>query len=1130
MAAIRGKEEQPARSLAFISASLLMTLLCVLPGAWTAAQQPGATSAATRISAGDQVERALPPGDVHAYLLELGPGTHLLALDQRGLDYQIHRDESDSRIHDSPTFRDDRETLLLEPAIATTYRLSIQSNEYTGAPGEYALTVETLDDQSSIEAYRFMTFAVAAMHGGSDSVAKAALELYRRALAIWQKTGNVAEQARTQLSIAQLQYWNTGPWDWQDAADSAADAALLYESLGLETLHANALSLQAAALIESAYEADQSSESDSLSAARTIYEEALALFETAAALQEENEQWFERAQTLNNIGLTWHNRDRWTEAVPYYEEAAAEFRRLEEWAAEMNPLANLAVIDQDSGRLVRAAATQERLLEIMPPDREPAWRADTLDNYASAKLILGDTDTALARFFEALEIHESIQDLKGQGMSLTGIGSAYRVIGEIDLAEDYFSRALPVREAANDGAGQMTVLRSLAEIDIERDDFDAALAKLDRASRIANSESAILEIGLHKAEAWIGNGQYARAAQILDESRRLAEALESTRDLADAAFWLGKLAAAQGVTDRAGRELREAARIYESIDVRSGLASSLLELAKLEHASGNYAEAVGFAALAIETMEGLRTEVTNPELRAVYLGTRVEYHDLLIDSLMRSIDGVAQSAHETQLYRALEASERAKARATVDLINEASVDLSATIDPVIAGKLNGLYASLAEVQFQRNQLLESGEEGTPRFDAILSRLLRVRAEIDVLETEARNSHPQYAVVQNPEVLRAAEIQGALGPDELLLQYWLGDLGSYLWIVGPRSIRSVSLPQRTRVDDIARRLHASYASGPAIGSAAVERQELLDELAVGVLHPAAEEIARASRIIIAGDGALQYLPFSVMRLPNGRPLIESHELLSVPSMTVIAAQREMLADRIEPEFQVALVGDPVFQANDPRLRDAPSTSAVSSQTRSPPDRSFARLPFTGREIDVIAAMVPESERLVATGLDARTNRVAGSGLRDYQYVHLATHGVIDSEHPVLSSLVFSTFGPDGRPVDGFFRLRDVYTMRLRADAVVLSACETALGREVRGEGLIGLTQGFLHAGAKSVIASLWQVPDRATSELMTLLYRNLLGEEQAPAEALRNAQLELSANRRWQDPYFWSGFVLMGDWT
>jgi CHAT domain-containing protein len=207
-------------------------------------------------------------------------------------------------------------------------------------------------------------------------------------------------------------------------------------------------------------------------------------------------------------------------------------------------------------------------------------------------------------------------------------------------------------------------------------------------------------------------------------------------------------------------------------------------------------------------------------------------------------------------------------------------------------------------------------------------------------------------------------------------------------------------------------------------------------------------------------------------------------------------------------------------------DSPADDATSRG-----ETGLARLRFTGLEAAAIAALAADGDgdTLVATGLDANRQRVMAGELAPYRVVHFATHGVLDSEHPVLSGLALSMVDAHGQPQQGFLHLADLYDLHLDADLVVLSGCRTALGREIRGEGLVGLVRGFLYAGTPRVVASLWQVQDRATAELMTRFYRALWQEGLSPAAALREAQESIRGERRWRDPYYWAGFVLVGEW-
>jgi CHAT domain-containing protein len=295
-----------------------------------------------------------------------------------------------------------------------------------------------------------------------------------------------------------------------------------------------------------------------------------------------------------------------------------------------------------------------------------------------------------------------------------------------------------------------------------------------------------------------------------------------------------------------------------------------------------------------------------------------------------------------------------------------------------------------------------------------------------------------------------------------------------------------------------------------------------------------------------------VPFAALPLPAARPgaaavpVMERFEVVSAPSASVVATLRQEHAARAPAHKELAVLADPVFEPDDPRVRTggrqpagtrvamaAPPgeslTRALRSVGGSGADRLLTRLPFSRQEAEAILAGAARGSSLRALGFDASRETATSAALADYRIVHFATHGLLNARQPELSGLVLSLVDRQGRRQDGFLRLHDVYNLRLNAELAVLSGCQTGLGKDMRGEGLQGLTRGFMYAGAPRVVASLWQVDDLATAELMKRFYRAMLAEKLAPAAALRAAQRELAASRQWSSPFYWAAFGLHGDW-
>jgi CHAT domain-containing protein len=586
-------------------------------------------------------------------------------------------------------------------------------------------------------------------------------------------------------------------------------------------------------------------------------------------------------------------------------------------------------------------------------------------------------------------------------------------------------------------------------------------------------------------------------------------------------------------------------------------------VASVERDRGNLDEARAQMDAALSIIEDIRSEVASPELRTSFFASSQDAYEFYIDLLMRMHGREPSKGYDAA---ALEVSERARARGLLETLSEAGVDLRQGADPALLGRERDLSARLSAKATRLVSLL--GRRDRQEQAAVLKKEVgALEEEQQQVLGEIRRSSPHYAAITQPRPLDLRGIQQLLDPDTLLLEYSLGAERSYLWAVTRDGLRSFQLPGRERVEQTARRLYELVTARSVsnkgestrqrqerISRADLQTTEVADELGRMMLGAAAPELGR-KRLVVVADGALQYIPFAMLPVPAGpsgndtyRPLIAGHEVVSLPSASTLAVQRRELAGRKSAPNNVALIADPVFDGGDERVtsktKHAPVSPAgtvedstatrtlehLTAQAAGAQDGSrIPRLPYTRLEAERILAVAPRASNLRALDFKANLATALGGELHKYRYVHFATHGYIDSEKPALSAIVLSLVNERGEPQDGLLKTQEIYNLNLTAELVVLSACQTGLGKEIKGEGLVGLTRGFMYAGAARIIVSLWNVSDKGTADLMSRLYKGMLKEGLRPTAALRAAQLELLKQKQWRSPYYWAGFVQQGEW-
>lgn len=872
------------------------------------------------------------------------------------------------------------------------------------------------------------------------------------------------------------------------------------------------------------------------------------------------DRWGE-AQLHNNAGVVYTMIAEQQKSIASSELALALWRQLNDRGNEMNTLNNIAKANLELGNL---SVAFQQITEVLnycgQPDARCGFEPSARNTLGVIYDSWGDPTEALTQYEQVLRIFRARGDRRNEVNTLNNIAMVYAGIGDGPSAVDELQEALSVGSQTPNFTGEGVTRSNLGYAHMLTGNYTGALEELDQAQR----QSSAAEDPRFEAYTLLRTGMAHVAlnhmTQAITAYNQALEIQNRIEDRLGQAITLDKIAEYYRLVNQpalALKNYRGALEFWRSVNNDQGEALSLYGIARVERDQNHLTEARDRVMEAIAKVESLRTKMTSHRLRMIYYEARQDFFELEIDIRMRLYSATRS---RTELESALFASERARARNLLDLLAESRVDIRQGVSPDLLQRERTQRTLLAEklTQFQK---MSSGKFTASQRNAADNEIKELTRGHDQTQAEIRKQSPRYAALTQPQPLKPAQIQQLLDENTILLQYALGEKRSYLWVVTPTEILPYVLPGEAQIKKAAESFRTSLrawerrSTDDALkyvarlqNAPANYRREALNLSSI-VLAPALSKIGN-KRLVIIADGELQYVPFGALLVRNETrplapvPLIVNHEIVYQPSASALALIRE--APRTEATKTVAVLADPVFSKSDNRvvaLKDSKTEPTVVASSRdlkralrdagdtASVDGSFRldRLDYSRAEADAIIAAAPPGSSLKALDFDASRAHVLSPELKQFRMVHLATHGILNGNHPELSGLVFSLVDQRGQPEDGFLKLSDIYNMDLPLDMIVLSACQSGVGKRVRGEGLVGLTRGFMHAGAARVVASLWNVQDEATAELMKRFYHYLLQKNMPAAAALRRAQLDLMEARGATSPYYWAGFVLQGEW-
>lgn len=1165
------------RSPATRRALLVAALVCLFPHA---GRSPGPRAAAARqtrqaeqaahpreIAAGSPVADTLVGTDSHLFKLNAGAGRYARVAVDKG-DFQLSAAllSSDGRVlfeYPGRRFGTLRFSFIVEPAGVAYLRLS--SLERDSEARRYELRVEiaggaTPEEAEAAEAARAFAEAEALRANWEQQSVRAAAAKYAEARAAWSRAGDGREALRALRYIGECHFILS---EYREALVAYTEA--LTAARGLRDASAELDALNDVGYVR-VYLGENAP-------ALGRFEQVLSRLAARPDAQDV-ETRRRKARALNNAGEVYYSLSDLRKSLDYFGRALREWDGAGDRRGAALAHLNSGYAYTDLGDLRNASHHYDRSLALWQAVGDARGRALSLTAIGGLHTFLGEKQLALDHHRQAMQTFQSLGNYQGEAAAWNGMGQVYEDLSQTRAALNCYLSALRLYERIGNRDFVALSRYYVGRIRQKLDDPGQALEDYVQSARLSRL------VGDRQVEAHalkgIGTiyetqGRRGRALEQYGEVLRLYRRIGDRRWEARTLNSIGRLHEAAGDKAKALRYYARALPLSVAVADRREQVSTLYDMARAERDRGDADAALAHISSAVGLIESLRLKVSGEQLRTSYFASVNQHYELYVDLLMQ--------AHKRRpgagfAAAAFQANERARARSLLERLSRRGPGLDRDQDHDLLARERALWQQL-DFKFESHTRLLNGPHTESEAAAGAGEIRALADAYQEVLDRIKQRSPVYASLTQTQLLDAEGIRAGVREDTILLEYALGEERSYLWAVTRGGIEGYELPPRAAVESLAREVYELLtARQPAADETPAQYRRRIEtseasywsraaELSRVLLGPVASRIA-GKRLLIVCDGALHRIPFDALPEPEpahggggsspgasaaagGRavPLVVGHEVVTAPSASVLLALRSQTPGAAPSSRLIAVLADPVFGSRDSRVGppraaraaepaaaddDAELRRALGDAGAGGVETSLPRLSSSLREAEAIAGLTASGERLISTGFDANLDRVTRGGLGDFRIIHFATHAIFDDERPESSGLVFSRVDENGARRDGFLRVDDIYGLRLDADLVVLSACRTGLGRDVSGEGILGITRGFMYAGSRSVIASLWKVNDEATAELMGHFYGAMFRDGLPPSAALRAAKEAMWKQQRWRSPYYWGAFVMQGEYN
>ncbi len=834
--------------------------------------------------------------------------------------------------------------------------------------------------------------------------------------------------------------------------------------------------------------------------------------------------------------------------IEMLESSLKYFRAANDPTGEIQTLSELAyteVMNNDRLQGKNYAAEAVRLSRAAGKQRELALALIALGD---ADQRMGNWQSAFQSFKEAEAIYPENLDFYEKAILFVRFGFYFETFGDPAQARSYFEKARPLFIKTGNPFGDSELTTRIGQISHLLGENANALKSFEEGLKIGIQSNDLFSIAYaleNMGDLFFSEAEHKKALDYYKNALENYNKVGIKHAVATIKEKTGRLYFKTGNKILAEKYFLEALQTNSEIKSKTGEKSNLYQLALLYRAENQLQKSLENISRCLMLTDQMSGETANRKLKQSYLSETFTRYQLYIDLLMKLNK---QNPDINFALAALQAAERSRARSMLENLSLSEAEFTKDADGETLRREKEIRVLLNSKADKLTDLL-SNNAGKSETDQISFEINELENELEEIKAELKQNSPLYSAIKNPAPFDVGEFQkNVLDDDSLLLEFSFGEEESYLWLIGKTEFSSYVLPPREQIETKIEILRQLLASREMLKDESIEEYQNRIANADAEYSKIARDLSRdlfgqiagkfgSKRLIIVPDGKLGYFPVSALPLPeseNNEPILLSNEIVYEPSASTLALLTNNKQTNSASK-SLLIFSDPVFSADDSRLL-AENKNDLSVQTETDEKfrfveslNSLVRLDSSKREADSIIDILGTSNADDFSGFSANRERLLNANARDYKILHFATHGLIDEKRPELSGIVLSRFDENGQKTDEFFRLHDIYGMNLNSDLVVLSACNTGIGKEVRGEGLMSLNNAFLSVGAKSVMASLWKVEDGATLELMKNFYDAMANEKLTPSKALQKAQIKMQQSERYKSPFYWAAFTVQGDY-